>query len=110
MLSVCGDFPSYPASVLFDPSGGYLFLNDQSISSTVIAAIDLIHDTLTETGSSIAGNPSIISFSPDATTVYAVEGKNVLAYGFNSSSGSLTSEGSVSLPLNVGAIVAASRP
>jgi DNA-binding beta-propeller fold protein YncE len=107
---VCGDFPSYPAPLRFDPSGRYLFINDQSISSTVIAAIDLIGDTLTETGSSIAGNPSIISFSPDATTVYAVEGKNVFVYGFNSSSGSLTAEGSISLSLNVGAIVAASGP
>jgi hypothetical protein len=104
MLSVCEDFPS---SLQFDPSGRYLFLNDESIHRTIVATVDLTHKALRATGSSIPGNPPIISFSPDGRFVYAVENKTVLIYGFNPSSGLLTTQRSISVPLGVGAIAPA---
>lgn len=107
MLPACEDFPSFPSSLQFDPSGRYLFLNDESIHSTIVAAVDLTHKTLRATGSSIPGNPTIISFSPDGRFVYAVENKTVLIYGFNPSSGLLTTQRSISFPLGVGAIAPA---
>jgi hypothetical protein len=110
MLNICGDNLNYPLPLRIDPSGKYLFVNDDSIHSVVIAAIDLTHGRLQEEAGSIPGNPSIISFSPDGTFVYAVEDKNVLIYGFNPSSGLLTTERSVSFPLSVGGIVTASHP
>jgi hypothetical protein len=110
MLAVCEDTADYLAPLRFDPAGKFLFLNDDSIHSVLIAAVDLAHGTLRQMTSSIPGNPTNISFSPDEKFVYAVEGKDVLIDGFNASSGLLTTQRSVSLPLSVNGIVAVSRP
>jgi hypothetical protein len=110
MLAVCEDTADYLAPMRFDPAGKFLFLNDDSIHSVIITAVDPTHGKLHQMARSIPGNPTNLSFSLDEKFVYAVEGKDVLIDGFNSSSGLLTTERSVSLPLTVNGIVAASHP
>jgi hypothetical protein len=109
-LAVCGDNLNYPLPLQIDPSSKYLFVNDDSVQSVIIAAIDVSHGVLKESPTSIPGNPSVISFSPDGTVVYAIENKDVLIYDFNPSSGLLTTERTLTFPLSVGSIVPASRP
>jgi len=106
MLAVCGD----SSSTQFSPAGKYLFVNDYTIQSVVVLDIDLNDKLLKETGSSIPGNPSILSFSPDGEFVYAVEDKNVLVYDFNRASGLLTAQRTINFPLTVGGIAATSHP
>jgi hypothetical protein len=109
MAAVCGDtLASTPTQ--FDPSGRYLLINDASIGSVVITQVDVRQKRLDETGSSIPGNPRIISFSPDSSLIYAVEDKNVWIYGFDPASGSLTTKISVSFPLSVRGLLSSSHP
>jgi hypothetical protein len=112
-----GDSQNDFDTVQFDPSGQYLFFNDNTVSSVVIAHVDLKNKRLKETGSSIPGNPSVISFSPDDKLVYTDSGylagannKEVLIHSFNSSSGLIMAHSSFTLPNDVGTILPFSLP
>jgi 6-phosphogluconolactonase (cycloisomerase 2 family) len=118
MSQVCSDNLNYPVPFQYDPSGKYLFINDNSTNSVVIAAVDLKHKRLRETGATFPSvNPSIVSFSPDGTLVYAVDNYNsddtqtVTIYVFDPSTGRLLTAGdAIDLPLSVGSILPVTRP
>jgi hypothetical protein len=112
MAPVCGDNQDDFDAVQFDPLGQYLFFNDQSIASVVVAQVEVKTKRLKETGSSIPGNPGVIAFSPDDKLVYTDSGnvggannKEISIYSFNSSSGLITAHSSFSLPSDVGTIL-----
>jgi hypothetical protein len=118
MSRICADSFNYPIPFQYDPSGKYLFINDASTNSVVIAAIDLKDKRLTETGASFpSANPSIVSFSPDGTLIYAVNNyasgdtQEVTIYVFDPSKGELLTAGDpIDFPLSVGAILPVAHP
>jgi len=118
MLQVCSDTLNYPVPFQYDPSGQYLFINDSTINSVIIAAVDFTNKRLTETGDSFPSvNPSTVSFSPDGTLIYAVDNFNsngtqtVTIYVFDASTGRLATSGkAVDFLLSVGTILPANGP
>jgi hypothetical protein len=118
MSQVCSDTLNYPVPFQYDPSGKYLFINDSSINSVVIAAVDFKAKRLTETGDSFPSvNPSIVSFSPDGTLIYAVDNYNsngtqtVTIYVFDPATGHLSTKGkAVDFALSVGTILPVKGP
>jgi DNA-binding beta-propeller fold protein YncE len=118
MSQVCSDTLNYPVPFQYDPSGKYLFINDSTINSVVIAAIDFKYKRLTETGDSFPSvNPSIVSFSPDGTLIYAVDNYNsdgtqtVTIYVFDPSTGRLVTSGkAIGFPASVNAILPVQGP
>ncbi len=118
MLQVCSDTLNYPVPFQYDPSGQYLFINDSTINSVVIAAVDFTNKRLTETGDSFPSvNPSTVSFSPDGTLIYAVDNYNsigtqsVRIYGLDASTGRVATSGkAVDFPLSVGTLLPANGP
>jgi DNA-binding beta-propeller fold protein YncE len=118
MSQVCSDTLNYPTPFQYDPSGKYLFINDSSINSVVIAAVDFKAKRLMETGDSFPSvNPSIVSFSPDGTLIYAVDNYNsdgtqtVTIYVFDPSTGRLLTKGkAIDFPLSVATILPVKGP
>jgi DNA-binding beta-propeller fold protein YncE len=118
MSQVCTDSLNYPNPFQYDPSGKYLLINDASIDSVIIAAVDLKDNRLKETGASFpSANPSTVSFSPDGTLIYAINNYNsddtqtVTIYVFDPSSGELLTKGdAIDSPVSVGTILPVSRP
>jgi hypothetical protein len=71
-----------------------------SVNHTTAVAKKLVQAS----GASIPGNSSTVAFSPDGLLVYAVEGKEVLAYVFNPHSGLFTAKSMIKA-LGVGEIL-----
>ena len=110
MVAACGDGFADGSVTQFNPSGKYLFIDDQLIANVIVAAIDTKNQRLEETASSIPGSPQILSFSPDGKLVYAAENAEILVYVFDPSSGVFTANSSFNVPSYVASIVPAAGP
>lgn len=92
MAIECGPFPFVlDPSIIplqFDPSGQYMVSNN--IGTVNIAKLDLASNQLVDTGSSIPGNPFIVTFSPDGKLVYCAQDRKISISAFDASTGSIT--------------------
>jgi hypothetical protein len=80
MLDYCGDGTDRP---WIDPSGRYLFFDDDTIDDMEIVYINTEMKMLQASGASIPGIPTTIAFSPSGLLVFAVEYNEVLVYVFH---------------------------
>jgi 6-phosphogluconolactonase (cycloisomerase 2 family) len=110
MVAACGDGFGDGSVTQINPSGKYLFIDDQVIGNVIVAAVDTKNQRLEETASSIPGNPQILSFSPDGNLVYAAENAEILVYLFDPSAGVFTANSSFNVPSYVASIVPAAGP